>query len=201
MGWLTMQGLQGFASPRAYLDAQFTYSREDHQLAVLRSAVVGLRTYYAACERLDGEANRSVFAVVCLFSYNPAAKDGYSFGYKDMDETVGPCESDCPESILDLLTPTGYPHAIEWRARCRSRVALRQAQCARPTPRAGQTIIFDEPIRFSNGRTLDTLHVVANSHGRRGTLFRDPQTHDLCRISHVKRRAYRLINPARASSS
>src|SRR5262245_11205903 len=32
-------------------------------------------------------------------------KDYYNFGYKDLDEFMGPCESDCPERLLDMLSP------------------------------------------------------------------------------------------------
>ena len=36
-----------------------------------------------------------------------------------MDETCGPYQYDCPESILKLLTPTESKWANEWRAKCR----------------------------------------------------------------------------------
>ncbi len=32
MGWLFMRDMGGHATPRAYLDNQFTYSRDDHRL-------------------------------------------------------------------------------------------------------------------------------------------------------------------------
>src|SRR3546814_3141971 len=111
----------GSDSPRAYLDDQFTYVREDHRLTVLKSTVVGKNVYYAACERVAvADGARIVFAVVCLVRYTPRARDGYIFAYKDMDETVGPCASKCPASILSLLTPTESQWANAWRARCRS---------------------------------------------------------------------------------
>ena len=122
MGWLYMQSLNGHSGPRQYLDAQFTCTRPDVVSRVLRSALVGMRVYYAAVETVRGAAaERKVFAAVCLVRYNPRDREGYIFGYKDMDETVGPNEADCPEAILDLLTPTEYPYATAWRARCRPR--------------------------------------------------------------------------------
>ncbi len=39
---------------------------------------------------------------------------------------MGPCEADCPQSILDLLTPTDRPYAVKWRARCRENAATRR---------------------------------------------------------------------------
>src|SRR3546814_10018533 len=83
MGWLSMCSLGGFDSPRAYLDDQFTYVREDHRLTVLKSTVVGKNVYYAACERVAvADGARIVFAVVCLVRYTPRARDGYIFAYK-----------------------------------------------------------------------------------------------------------------------
>lgn len=83
MGWLFMRDCGPFDGPRAYLDDQLTYVRDDHRLRVLRSALVGLRTYYAACERVTSAGERTVFAVVCLVQYNRRAADGMTFGYKD----------------------------------------------------------------------------------------------------------------------
>ena len=36
-----------------------------------------------------------------------------------MDETVGPSQAECPQSILKLLSPTDSQWANEWRERCR----------------------------------------------------------------------------------
>lgn len=39
--------------------------------------------------------------------------------YKDMDETVGPCECHCPKSLLKKLkTPAYNDHARAWRKAC-----------------------------------------------------------------------------------
>src|SRR3546814_19605923 len=76
---------------------------------------------------LNGKGGE-IFAIVCLVRWNPRAKDGYIFGYKDMDETMGPCEADCPARILDLLTPTDKEYAREWRARCCANLARRARQ-------------------------------------------------------------------------
>ena len=128
MGWLYMQSLGGHAGPREYLDAQFTFENAEGRSKVLRSTLLG-DTYYAAVEqqRRDG-GESAVFAFVCLTDYNPRDAEGFVFGYKDMTEHMGPCESDCPEDILDLLTPTDRPYAIVWRARCRANAAARRSQ-------------------------------------------------------------------------
>jgi hypothetical protein len=126
-----MQSLKGHSGPRHYLDAQFTYERPELTSKVLRSALIGRRVYYAAveCVRTDS-GKRDVWAAICLVRYNPRAADGYIFGYKDMEESMGPYECRCPEPILDLLTPTDREHARQWRARCRENVAKSLAKGA-----------------------------------------------------------------------
>ena len=117
MGWLYMQSLGGFSGPRQYLDDQFTYAREAGRATVLRSSLVKMRTYYAAVELLRPDRDREVVALVCLVRYNLRDREGYIFGYKDMDETMGPCEAECPAAILDLLIPTENEYALAWRVK------------------------------------------------------------------------------------
>jgi hypothetical protein len=66
--------------------------------------------------RRDGkETPGDIFAVVCLVRWSPRAADGHVFAYKDMDESMGPCEDHCPEAILALLGSTTSQSAIDWR--------------------------------------------------------------------------------------
>ena len=194
MGWLFMRDMGGHATPRAYLDKQFTYTREQHRLTVFASSMVG-STYYAACERVEASGERQVFAVICLTKTSAGARDGCTFGDKDMEETVGPYECDCPAAILDELTETDYPHAIEWRARCRANLVRRRLEQAKPTPKPGQTIIFDVPMRFSDGSDRSRFEVVANPKGKT-PLFRDPESREICRIPAFRKRAYRIVHAA-----
>lgn len=193
MGWLFMRDLGGHASARSYLDNQFTYSRDDHRLTVLASSMVG-STYYAAAERIETAGVAQVFAIICLTKSSKGARDGCTFGYKDMTEHMGPYESDCPAFILDRLTETENDYATAWRARCRANLAQRKLLNAKPTPRPGQTIVFDEPMRFSDGEERTRFDVIANPKGRT-PLFRDPATHAVCKIPSFRKRSYRLINP------
>ncbi len=196
MGWLYMQSLGGHFGPRQYLDAQLTYATPEITSKVLRSALVSMRVYYAAVEHVHhATEKREVWAAVCLVRYNPRDREGYIFGYKDMDESMGPCEADCPEPILDLLTPSDRGYANEWRARCRENAAARRAISSKPSPRAGQTIVFDEPLALSDGRRLDRFEVIASPRSHRTMLFRALECGRIYRITNVKRRSYRLIDP------
>ncbi len=194
MGWLYMQSLKGHAGPRQYLDAQFTFERPEATSKVLRSALVGMRVYYAAVEQLRiATGEREVWAAICLVRYNPRDPEGYIFGYKDMSESMGPHECECPKSILDLLTPTDAQYARQWRARCLEAAAARRARAAKPSPRAGQVIVFDEPLAFSDGQSFERLEVVANPRSHRSVLFRAPGSSGLYSIPNIKSRTYRLI--------
>lgn len=66
MGWLYMRSLAGYATPKAYLDGQFTYDRDTGGSRVLASSLVGRRTYYAAVEWITaGSGEREVWGLVC----------------------------------------------------------------------------------------------------------------------------------------
>ena len=194
MGWLYMRSLGPHSGPRQYLDAQFTFERPEVRCRVLRSALLRLRTYYAAIERMDPKGERRVSALVCLVRYSPNDREGYVFGYKDMDECMGPVESECPECVLDLLTPTEEAYALAWRARCRANIAGRRERAAKSRPRPGQTAIFDQPLVARDGRRFDRVVAIANPGNPRTLLFRDLDGGGPYTIPSLKRRDYRLLD-------
>lgn len=123
MGWTSQRATfykNGTVDRKAEMDNY--YKEEDsvnkkYHYRTLKSAMVG-STYYAAIERTNNETQeKEVFAIICLTSVN--MDDYYNFSYKDMDETMGPNERKCPIGILNLLTPTNYQWANEWREDCR----------------------------------------------------------------------------------
>lgn len=70
--------------------------------------------------------------------------DFYNFGYNDMDETCGPCECDCPRSILELLTPTDSKFANEWRERCYKSLEAKKMQ------KSFNCLPYGSKIRFTD---------------------------------------------------
>lgn len=42
------------------------------------------------------------------------------WGYKPLDESMGPCEVSCPLAYLDMVPCPAGPYATEWRARVRA---------------------------------------------------------------------------------
>jgi hypothetical protein len=190
MGWLYMQSLGGHSGPRQYLDAQFTYERPDQRVRVLRSSLVKMRTYYAAVEIVPTDGPREVIAVVCLVRYNPRDTEGYVFGYKSMDETMGPCEAECPVAILDLLTPTTGDYAFAWRERCRAATARRAAV---PKLRDGDLVVFTEPIRFTDGSEHRRMMMIVDKHQPRAMRLRPPDGGGLYRIGGLERLTFSVV--------
>lgn len=143
-------------------------------------AIVHRLTLYAAVENT---VTGDVFAMVYLLRYQPGAEDGCDFGYKDIEESMGPVEADCPERILKLLTPTEYPYAQEWRERCWANIERRKLL------RKGNRIRFEDPIRFTDGARLSLFEVVSPP-----SRFRSLENGGLYRISRAHTRKAELIN-------
>lgn len=134
MGWTEYNASHyknGKVDRKAECDAYFMEGLNKGFYKVLKSSMVG-STYYAAVMPLKKSNGKDengkyiyvdipqdeqrIFAAIFLTSVNN--KDYYNFAYKDMDESSGPFQCDCPKGILDLLTPTESEYANEWRKRC-----------------------------------------------------------------------------------
>lgn len=65
------------------------------------------------------------FAVLYLIKGPAYGNKNYrhGWGYKDVDETMGPYKLDFPVSWLDLLSPCDSEYAVEWRKKVRERAA------------------------------------------------------------------------------
>ena len=115
---------------------------------VIDCAVVQRKTAYLACRVSKEGEPPFTFAMVCLLGYRP--RDHYNFGYRDIDESSGPCARDCPERILNLLTelPETDEHSQKWRAACRENLAKRKAA---PRLARGVTIQTAAPVGFRFG--------------------------------------------------
>ncbi|ASY46837.1 MULTISPECIES: DUF6927 domain-containing protein [Sphingomonadaceae] len=192
MGWLYMprQSLGGHASAKSYLDAQFTHERPQEEggsrgLKVLASACPGNRVYYAATQVMTNGVGGEIFAIVCLVRWNPRDKEGMILGYKDMEESMGPCEDGCPAHILDLLTATDNKYALDWRERCRANLARRGRKLS-----DGDRIRLEAPVTFSDGHVGQEFVV---SKRRRKLLLRDPTNGSFYRISRLMERAWSVV--------
>jgi len=157
MGWTTMPMPREGAN--AYLRSMFTWENKDGSARneVLDCAIVRRKVAYLAVKRTETATGKSdVWAAVVLLGFYPRARDGYTFGYKDMCESMGPYEDDCPARILKLLTPlemaethpNSLKYAAEWRARAWARIERAKA---RPTLRPGVVATLPSPVRYRDG--------------------------------------------------
>lgn len=105
MGWTSFTPSVPRQTTAEILSAEFGSA------ILLKHATIGGTFYAAASSKSEPE---TVFGLVVLVE-----RRGGHFAYKDMDEGMGPYESQCPLEILDMLSPTASESANRWRERCR----------------------------------------------------------------------------------
>lgn len=77
------------------------------------------------CKRKD---DGSRFIVLCRLQYcRGSGPYGRDWGYKDIDESMGPCYYDCPERLLAQSDDTS-DYGTAWRQQCRE---MRKSEVAR----------------------------------------------------------------------
>lgn len=137
----------------------------------------------------DYEADASggyTFAAVFL-----TCRENGGWGYKSMDETMGPNEAHAPMKLIELLSPTTSEWARGWRQRCRDNAAL-----ASRAPRPGDVIRLEQPLRFTDGTERQTFRVsVERLPGRKRstTVFTCLETGAACRIGNIRQRNWTRI--------
>lgn len=114
------------------------------EATVLDIAVVKRNTLYAAIRE---NKTGLVYCAVYLLRWS---RDYYNFSYKSMSEFCGPCEAECPERILKLLSPLNdendsNSYARNWRKRCYDNINSRKKI------NSGNVIKVNEPLKFTNG--------------------------------------------------
>ena len=121
MGWMFSH--RGRQPIKDWVVSHVNCDNESGTWKVLDIAIKNFRTAYMAVEitRKNPPIAPRVVAFVFLLGFRP--KDEFDTGYKDMDETMGPYEAECPARILDKLTPTDHEYALQWRAKCRENLA------------------------------------------------------------------------------
>mgnify|MGYP003638096343 CR=1 FL=1 len=206
MGWLfyTDQRVQTYADEKAEITRLCTFETDTRRTTLLKASKAG-STWYAAAKvesivqaPLDDRTyvidkdGSFTFGAVFLTRYD----DG-CWGYKDMEESAGPCESRAPLSILNLLSelkdPDSYAHA--WRQRCRDWAAI-------PDYAEGDKIMLASPVTLSDG---STCQVVTATHYRRGRqkrrCYRIEETGSLVRLSKASLAGSKLISREIAEGS
>ena len=213
MGWLSMplSSMHPQSTPKEYLDAQFTFEHaydaegkrieggvanplpagvSTRGLRVIASSCLRNKVWYAAIAPLENGKAGPVFAAVVLVRWNPRASDGYVFVYKDMDETAGPFECECPERILRLLDPTENHAALVWRRRC-IRNLMRESRKLED----GMQIRLPTKIRFTDGYEGNVFFI--RKQGRKTTLALTADGPPCYRIGNLARMNFTIVPQTR----
>jgi len=206
VGWLfyTDRRVQTYADEKTEIKRLCTFETDTRRTTLVRASNVG-STWYAAVkvESIDAapledqtyvtdEDGTFTFGAVFLTRYD----DG-CWGYKDMEESAGPCESRAPSSILNLLSELksleSYAHA--WRQRCRDWAAI-------PDYAEGDKIKLVSPVTLSDG---SNCQIVTATHYRRGRqkrrCYRIEETGCLVRLSKASLAGSTLISREIAEGS
>jgi len=168
MGWLYRH--DPIDDPVAHLTEKFNHESERHIGQVLDAARVGSTVYMAIRSIEKATGTSFVFAAVILISNTQ--KNG--FGYKDMTETMGPCECACPERIMRLLSPVedipNPSYAAEWRARVAAHhAAAREVRAKKARLQPGCIVTLDRAVSFPGGMTATAFRL--RSMRRRTPIF------------------------------
>lgn len=96
----------------AYLIGSWT--GEESSTVTLKSKVIGNVLWTV---RKTVRSNEETLWIGCDLLEN---QRGYGWGYKAMDESVGPCYYTCPLEYLDIVPPSTSPYSAGWRDDVRS---------------------------------------------------------------------------------
>jgi hypothetical protein len=160
MGWKYVEPdpATGKVNVKKQCDDLFLAGASEGVYKVKKSTMIG-KTYYAAVEPIQQfnkntghwedipKEERKTFPAI-IFT-KTANKPDYNFFYEIMDENLCPIAYDCPESILNLLSPTDNKLALKWRSGCREEVKKRKIR------RKLRALPFGTTIRFNRG--METL--------------------------------------------
>lgn len=119
MGWLF------YAPSRASLIRDLTVSRsyeDGHRFETLKWTCVG-NNLWAVQKNTRPDGTATTFVALYLM-----ANSRHGWGYKDMDESVGPYHVNCPLSYLEGLSEPINDWSREWRENVRKYHADRQRQ-------------------------------------------------------------------------
>lgn len=172
---------------KAYLDMEYT--NQDGSIEVLKSCFVG-STYYAAIkiQRTVEASDQASIEYTIAAVVKTSCSQG-EFCYKSMDETMGPVLSQCPASILKLLSPLeeleqlevvvnrSLEYAGEWREKCRKHAETKKQ---RVRLKDGDGIKLPYTVRFVGGLECDTFTKVELP--RKRNVFRPEGSSGLVRL-------------------
>jgi hypothetical protein len=98
--------------------------QDNEQCKTLKHCCVGNNLWMVRELRpCDGAAER--FIILCMMQRRASDVHNMQWGYKDIDETMGPYQTSCPLSYIDMCTESANELSRAWRERVRHHHALR----------------------------------------------------------------------------
>ena len=177
MGWDSMSVGHRLSNEEVRAEIESVWTRPDG--VVVRCKFPVIRSNVAFGVGYENDEPKCI--LVYLLS-----RTRHEFGYKAMDETVGPNEVSCPLYLLDLVPVPAGEYAAPWRGRVRAyhAAAAKQRKLAKVQLVSGQRIVD----KFGRSATVHSVRHVMSRIGRRtktvitvfydgsSTLYRLPQS-------------------------
>lgn len=153
-------GATGLYRPKGISHKDFfqqQWDPEGKRQRVLAAAASG-SVVYCAVEQIE---TGHVFPVAVQTWRHPRAEQ--NFTYKEATESQGPNEIQCPQKILDMLSPldemyepgsNAHTWAKQWRDDC---IAFNQRMQSQPKIKPGDAIKLSRKVEFQNGIIEDVF--------------------------------------------
>jgi hypothetical protein len=100
----------GWSSLKSVKEHILNSQGKDYKVIDHKSTNCGRNLWMAIQEEVTGE---SFICLYLLSSYDN------NWGYKGISEDMGPCECDCPLSLLNKTKGLNNPYSLEWRQKVR----------------------------------------------------------------------------------
>jgi hypothetical protein len=206
MGWLfyTDRRIHGHAQEKAEITRICTFENDTLSQSPVKLSKIGPVWYVAVKSQpkpgavfsqtqyvADAEGSYT-FAAVFLVSYDQGC-----FGYKDMDETMGPVQARAPLGLLACLSDLTDPdcYAQGWRKKCSAWAAI-------PSYLEGDEIQLAAPVKLSDGSTVqDVRRTHYKRRDRHMTCYANLKTGALIRLSKQSLAGSVLIKGAATAGS
>ncbi len=137
MGWTFSQSWPKPSDVREHLRDSLVRGKDGRR--IVADAMTGYaRRWWAVVEEPSGE--RWIF--LALIERGGAA---HGCGHKDMDESMGPNEEDCPLRFLDMASPPSDPNGNGWASGWRERVRAFHAKAGQTFGPGQRVTIYGRP--------------------------------------------------------
>jgi len=164
MGWWSENKPKN-QSFKEWAENKYNWEDENNVHRVLDVALVHRTTAYLACERLSKKDGvKYVYCMVLLIRWDRTKYSSWNMLVKEMDETVGPYQYECPEKIFKLLSPPrklrvmgyGFKWVKDWRKKVIDYHAKRKYI---NSINDGDIITFEKGV-YINGRSINEFRAI-----------------------------------------